>query len=63
MSNEKTKRISYFLVWRNANRARENRDHFYAPYPGQLSAENFVEFKNHPFVLFEDELPNLYGRR
>ena len=62
MSNEKTKRISYFLVWRNANRARENRDHFYAPYPGQLSAENFVEFKNHPFVLFEDELPVLYDR-
>lgn len=63
LHNDTTKRISYFLVWRNANRARENRDHFYAPYPGQLSAENFIEFKNHPFVLFEDELPNLYGRR
>jgi mannan endo-1,4-beta-mannosidase len=63
LSNEKTKRISYFLVWRNANFEREKRDHFYAPYPGQLSAENFVEFKTHPFVLFEDELPDLYGRR
>ncbi len=63
LHNDTTKRISYFLVWRNANRARENRDHFYVPYPGQVSAENFVEFKNHPFVLFEDELPDLYGRR
>lgn len=63
LHNDTTKRISFFLVWRNANRERENRDHFYAPYPGQLSAENFIEFKNHPFVLFEDELPDLYGRR
>ncbi len=62
LSSDTTKRISYFLVWRNANFEREKRDHFYAPYPGQLSADNFVEFKNHPFVLFEDELPTLYDR-
>lgn len=63
LHNEYTKRISWFLVWRNANRARENRDHYYAPFPGHPSADNFVEFKNHPFVLFEDELPDLYGKR
>jgi hypothetical protein len=27
-----------------------------------VSAENFVRFRNHPFVWFEDELPDLYGR-
>jgi mannan endo-1,4-beta-mannosidase len=63
LHNEYTKRISWFLVWRNANRARENRDHYYAPFPGHPSADNFIEFKNHPFVLFEDELPDLYGKR
>jgi mannan endo-1,4-beta-mannosidase len=50
-------------VWRNANRQQENRDHYYAPFPGHPSSENFVEFKNHPYVLFEDELPDLYGKK
>jgi mannan endo-1,4-beta-mannosidase len=62
LHNETTKRILYVLVWRNANRQRENRDHYYAPYPGQVSAEDFVRFRNHPYVRFEDELPDLYGR-
>jgi mannan endo-1,4-beta-mannosidase len=63
LHNDYTRRISWFLVWRNANRARENRDHYYVPFPGHTSADNFIEFKNHPFVLFEDELPDLYGKR
>lgn len=62
LHNDHTKRISWFLVWRNANRERENWDHYYAPFPGHPSADNFIEFKNHPFVLFEDELPDLYGK-
>ena len=54
--------VSYVLVWRNANKAAEPaRDHFYAPYPGHPSAPDFVRFKQDPFVLFEDELPDLYG--
>ena len=48
--------IAYVLVWRNA-RDREN--HFYAPYPGQVSADNFVEFYNHPRTLFVEGI-NLY---
>jgi mannan endo-1,4-beta-mannosidase len=59
LTNEKTKRISYFLVWRNANLEREKRDHYYAPYPGQISAADFVRFREHPYVLFEDELPDM----
>ena len=55
MTDDKTKNITWVLVWRNGRL-----DHHYAPYPGHSSAENFVEFKNNPFVLFEDELPDLY---
>jgi mannan endo-1,4-beta-mannosidase len=60
LHNEYTRRISWFLVWRNANAQRENRDHYYVPFPRHPSAENFLEFKNHPFVLFEDSIPDLY---
>lgn len=49
--------ISYVLVWRNA-RDREN--HYYAPYPGQVSAGDFVEFYNDPRTLFADDMKQLY---
>ena len=52
--------IAYVLVWRNANDATDRKNHYYAPYPGQASAADFVRFKDDPFVLFEDELPPLY---
>jgi len=56
-SDPVARRISYALVWRNAH----NRPgHFYAPYPGQASAPDFVRFYAHPFVRFEDRLPDLY---
>jgi mannan endo-1,4-beta-mannosidase len=54
------RRISYMLVWRNANRAVEKIEHFYAPYPGQGSAADFVRFRRDPLILFEDGLPDLY---
>lgn len=53
-------RLSYVLVWRNAHAATDRRNHFYAPFAGHPSAEDFVRFRNDPRVLFEDELPNLY---
>jgi len=49
--------ISYVLVWRNA---REKPNHFYAPYLGQASAKNFVEFYNHPKTKFCSDIKNLY---
>ena len=48
--------LAYALVWRNA---RERVTHFYAPYPGQVSATDFVEFYKHPKTLFAEEV-NLY---
>jgi mannan endo-1,4-beta-mannosidase len=62
LANEKTRQISYLQVWRNANRETDRPDHYYAPYPGQISAENFIRFREHPFVLFEDDLPDMYSR-
>lgn len=41
--------MAYVLVWRNA---RERVTHFYAPYPGQTSAEDFVDFYNNSKTLF-----------
>ncbi len=49
--------ISYVMVWRNA---RERPNHYYAPYPGQLSADDFVTFYEHPRTLFSKDIPSLY---
>ncbi len=53
------RRVAYVLVWRNAPATRRS-GHFYAPFPGHPSAADFVRFYQDPFVLFEDELPDLY---
>jgi mannan endo-1,4-beta-mannosidase len=45
--------LSYVLVWRNASAEPK---HYFAPYPGQISAINFVEFKNKSKVLFLSEI-------
>lgn len=60
MANDDTRRISYVVVWRNANKNIEQRDHFYGPFPEHASAKNFREFYAEPFVLFNDGLPELY---
>lgn len=52
----KESRVSYVLVWRNAW---DRPDHFYAPYPGQLSAENFTEFRSLPGTVFLDDIKNI----
>lgn len=52
--------ITYVLVWRNANKEREKSEQFFAPYPGQATAENFKAFFENPVVMFESELPPLY---
>lgn len=63
LSNEHSRQIAYVLVWRNANREQEGRDHFYAPYSGHESADNFLEFYQHPATLFQSDLPALYEQQ
>lgn len=53
-------RLAYVLVWRNDVRSPT---HYYAPYPGQVSVPNFMEFYNDPYVLFEKDLRNIYKRK
>jgi mannan endo-1,4-beta-mannosidase len=52
-------KTSYVLLWRNANT-----HHFYAPYPGQGSADSFNEFSASPEIIFQKRLTPLavYGR-
>lgn len=51
--------LSYVLVWRNGRP-----DHYYAPFPGQASADDFKQFYNSPHVLFQDRLSpmNIYKK-
>lgn len=50
-------RPAYVLVWRNAY---EKPDHYYAPYPGHPSCDDFCKFRQLPGILFESEMPNMY---
>ncbi len=48
--------IAYLMVWRNAHL-----NHFYVPYKGHPSCNNFIEFKNNPKIIFADKLPDLFN--
>jgi len=52
--------IAWVLVWRNANAELDRAGHYFAPYAGHPSAADFARFRNHPLILFADELPDLY---
>lgn len=58
-ANDWTKRVTYLQVWRNATKAQEKRDHYYAPYPGQVSANDFVKFYQTHRIVFENELSTI----
>lgn len=52
--------ICYALAWRNAH----NRpNHFFAPYPGQQSASDFIRFYNDPRTLFLSDVNGLYLKK
>jgi mannan endo-1,4-beta-mannosidase len=49
-------KISYVLVWRNHGwQEKEKKMHYYAPYKGQVSEKDFVDFYNLDQILFEKE--------
>lgn len=53
-------KLCYVLVWRNDV---SSATHFYAPFPGQVSAADFIEFYNDPFTLFENDLKDIYKKK
>ncbi|MFC6998851.1 glycoside hydrolase family 26 protein [Rufibacter roseus] len=52
--------LAYVLVWRNDVRSPT---HYYAPFPGQVSVPNFLQFYRDPYTLFENDLKNIYQRK
>ena len=52
--------VSYVLVWRNA---RERPTHHFAPYPGHISAADFVRFYNQKETLFLHDVNALYSKK
>ena len=50
-------KISYVLVWRNHGwQESEKKMHYYAPYKGQVSEKDFLDFYNLDQILFEKDL-------
>lgn len=49
--------IAYVLVWRNAY---DKPNHYFGPYPGQLSSENFKKFYADKKTLFQSDIKTLY---
>jgi mannan endo-1,4-beta-mannosidase len=49
--------LCYVLVWRNDQ---QSQTHFYAPFPGQVSVPDFIQFYNDPYTLFENDLKKIY---
>ncbi|HSC52283.1 MAG TPA: glycosyl hydrolase [Phnomibacter sp.] len=50
-------RLCYVLVWRNDA---HSPTHYYAPFPGQFSAPDFIRFYEDKFTLFENDLRKMY---
>jgi mannan endo-1,4-beta-mannosidase len=49
-------KITYVLLWRNHGwQEKEQKMHYYAPYKGQVSAQDFVDFYNLDNILFEKD--------
>jgi len=52
-ASEKTRRISYFMVWRN-----HSTSHFYVPYKGHSQEDDFKNFVNNNLIFLLEELKN-----
>ncbi|RUT69144.1 beta-mannosidase [Flavobacterium cupreum] len=52
-------KISYVLLWRNHGwQEKEQKMHYYAPFSGQLSEKDFVDFYKLDKTLFEKDIKN-----
>lgn len=53
-------KISYVLLWRNHGwQEKEQKMHYYAPFKGQTSEKDFIEYYNLDKTLFEKDLKKL----
>ena len=53
-------KISYILMWRNHGwQEKEQKMHYYAPYAGQVSEKDFIEYYNLSKTLFEKDIKNI----
>ena len=52
-------KISYVLAWRNHGLTHEKKMHYYAPYKGQVSEKDFVEFYNKENTFFQKDATKL----
>ncbi|SHM58959.1 glycoside hydrolase family 26 protein [Flavobacterium chilense] len=53
-------KISYVLLWRNHGwQEKEQKMHYYAPYPGQISEKDFVEYYKLDKTLFEKDISKI----
>jgi mannan endo-1,4-beta-mannosidase len=52
-------KVSYVMAWRNGNE-----HHYYVPYSGQTSADDFIKFYNSPQTIFQNRITPLgiYGK-
>ena len=50
-------KLAYVMLWRNDNYMK---NHYYGPFPGQISVPDFLKFYNDEYTLFEKDLKNLY---
>lgn len=50
--------VSYVLVWRNAH---DKPGHYFAPYPGEPSADDFVKFYDDPRTVFVKDIEACCG--
>ena len=53
----KDAKLAYVMLWRNDNRMKQ---HYYAPFPGQISVRDFLKFYNDDYTLFEKDLKDIY---
>ena len=52
--NAQSRKIAWALVWRNASV-----EHYFAPFPGQQSAADFIQFYRNDFTLFESDVAKM----
>jgi len=50
-------KLAYVMLWRNDTQMKQ---HFYAPFPGQISVPDFLKFYKDEYTLFEKDLKEIY---